>query len=282
MIHYIYKIVNTINGKIYIGYTNQRKPESRWKKHLSDLNTLDRPLYRAMRKYGVENFTFDVIYCSLNGEHTLSQMESHFIKEYKSHISTNMGYNIATGGQSNLGWVPSDATRAKWRESKKNRIITDSTKQKTSESLKKFHENNPQAREHQRTLAIERGYLPPRSTKESQEKSAKTRTGQKHHSESRKKQLSDELKNPHHPIHSIENKEKRSTTWKMTGRNRGATNTNAVFAKVYTPTNELVSEGFLREICDSKGYPFAKFLAASRHGNTLIRGQWKGWRIERI
>ena len=60
---FIYKITNDINGKIYIGKTlnslehrfNEHKRASR-KKYCEN-----RPLYSAMRKYGVENFSITLI-----------------------------------------------------------------------------------------------------------------------------------------------------------------------------------------------------------------------------
>lgn len=55
---YIYKITNTINGKMYIGKTEQTI-EKRFQQHCSDSQRdgmSNRPLYKAMRKYGVDFF----------------------------------------------------------------------------------------------------------------------------------------------------------------------------------------------------------------------------------
>ena len=58
---YIYKITNDINNKIYIGLTS-RNLDIRFKEHLKDSKTdLNRPLYRAMNKYGAEHFTISLI-----------------------------------------------------------------------------------------------------------------------------------------------------------------------------------------------------------------------------
>ena len=49
---YIYKIVNDINDKIYIGQTN-RTIQERWKEHKLDAQARlkeKRPLYSAIRK----------------------------------------------------------------------------------------------------------------------------------------------------------------------------------------------------------------------------------------
>ena len=58
---YIYKIINKKNNKIYIGKT-EFSIEKRWKEHLRDSKkNLDRPLYRAMNKYGIENFDIEQV-----------------------------------------------------------------------------------------------------------------------------------------------------------------------------------------------------------------------------
>ena len=60
---YIYKITNKINGKIYVGKT-LKTPQQRWSEHVRDSykdSCKDRPLYRAFKKYGLENFTLDII-----------------------------------------------------------------------------------------------------------------------------------------------------------------------------------------------------------------------------
>ena len=55
---YIYKIENQINHKVYIGKT-EYSVENRWKEHSRAYKyeqNQSRALYRAMNKYGVENF----------------------------------------------------------------------------------------------------------------------------------------------------------------------------------------------------------------------------------
>ena len=53
---YIYKITNDINDKIYIGKTNF-SIEKRFQEHCKDAfrkRNEKRPLYNAMKKYGIE------------------------------------------------------------------------------------------------------------------------------------------------------------------------------------------------------------------------------------
>jgi group I intron endonuclease len=58
----IYKITNTLNGKMYIGQTI-RSIEERWKRHKNDAlnNILNTHFARAIRYYGPEVFTVEVI-----------------------------------------------------------------------------------------------------------------------------------------------------------------------------------------------------------------------------
>jgi group I intron endonuclease len=90
----IYKITNNVNQKVYIGFTEDI--ERRWKQHRIDMKKGKRPLYQAFRKYGLENFSFEVIFNSDDKEKTLL-MEIHYIKEYDS---TRKGYNLQEGGYS--------------------------------------------------------------------------------------------------------------------------------------------------------------------------------------
>lgn len=61
---YIYKITNIITNQSYIGQTVDYK--KRWENHISlckspNVKGYNRPLYKAMRSYGIENFSFDVL-----------------------------------------------------------------------------------------------------------------------------------------------------------------------------------------------------------------------------
>lgn len=92
---YIYKITNNINGKIYIGKT-MHSIEQRWKEHLANVKKEDcknRPLYKAINKYGVKNFSIEEIEeCS---DTILSDREKYWIEYYSSFKN---GYNATKGG----------------------------------------------------------------------------------------------------------------------------------------------------------------------------------------
>lgn len=91
----IYKIINNINDKVYIGAT-RRTLEKRWKEHQlnSNLNRYSKfPLYVAMKEYGTENFFLEPIEeCE---DSLMNEREVYWIKEYNSY---NNGYNATFGG----------------------------------------------------------------------------------------------------------------------------------------------------------------------------------------
>lgn len=91
---YIYKIINNINNKVYIGQTAQTV-DTRWKRHLIHFSDgRDTPLYHAMKKYGVENFSIETIEeCNIE---ELDEKEKFYIKLYNSYGQN--GYNATLGG----------------------------------------------------------------------------------------------------------------------------------------------------------------------------------------
>ena len=96
----IYKITNLINNKCYIGQTI-KTAEERWKEHQahafgSHPNDQNKTLYKAIRKYGVENFTFEVLQDNIETFEQLDKAEIYWIDYYNSFVK---GYNETFGGQ---------------------------------------------------------------------------------------------------------------------------------------------------------------------------------------
>jgi len=94
-VYSIYKITNTINNKIYIGYTTQ-PIEKRWAQHVNNSRYTNTHFSNAIKKYGPSAFRIECLYQSLDKEHTHCVMEPYFIKEYNSYNSTH--YNSTAGG----------------------------------------------------------------------------------------------------------------------------------------------------------------------------------------
>ena len=100
-IGYIYKITNLINNKCYIGQTT-KSIEERWNRHKRDAFNKEKynyeyPLYRAFRKYGIENFSFEIIEECETSE--LNEKEIYWINYYNS--AKSKGYNQSLGGKGN-------------------------------------------------------------------------------------------------------------------------------------------------------------------------------------
>ena len=52
----VYSIINTVNDNKYIGQTRQNL-NKRWLYHITESKSFsDRPLYRAINKYGIDSF----------------------------------------------------------------------------------------------------------------------------------------------------------------------------------------------------------------------------------
>ena len=93
---YIYKIQNLINNHVYIGQT-VKSYEKRFQQHKSNY---DKPyfsqltLYKAFKKYGLENFSFEPIEEVENEK--LDEREKYWIDYYDSYKN---GYNMTLGGR---------------------------------------------------------------------------------------------------------------------------------------------------------------------------------------
>ena len=94
----IYKITNAINGKIYIGQSINI--QRRWNQEKNKAFNQNDPAYnqllsQAFRKYGVDNFTFEIIE-KLSTE-ALNEREEYWINYFNS--KTPGGYNAQSGGR---------------------------------------------------------------------------------------------------------------------------------------------------------------------------------------
>lgn len=94
--HYIYKIINTVSQKVYIGQTNE--PNLRWSQHKSNAkyNRGNQVITRAMTKHGVDIFKFIVI-ASCNEQDDADAIETDIIAQCDS-MNAEKGYNVNPGG----------------------------------------------------------------------------------------------------------------------------------------------------------------------------------------
>jgi len=156
----IYKVINEYNSKIYIGQTivglSKRKEG-----HINDslANRDNNYFHNAIRKYGKESFTWEIIeYCESKEE--LDDMEFHYIKQYNSFDN---GYNLTLGGggmlgyritkahrdnlsKSHIGYEHTKEQRAKISKALTGRPCSIETRKKISEGNKKAYKKSPDLR----------------------------------------------------------------------------------------------------------------------------------------
>lgn len=111
----IYKITNLVNNKVYIGQTTKprgfkdRYPnkgtgiERVYRYHKKNKNRGDGyniKLFRAIEKYGFENFVVDEVFDTAQTQEELDQKEIDYIKQYDSFHN---GYNNTDGGGGTKG-----------------------------------------------------------------------------------------------------------------------------------------------------------------------------------
>ena len=146
--YYIYKIVNTINNKVYIGKTYDIG--KRFNTHIKNAkNKLNRRLYDAINKYGIENFIIEKVEeCD---ESNVNNREIYWINFYNS-TNKNFGYNMTRGGDGgntykNLSPEQKKEYHAKWIKSYQKRLDNngkrlDLTKEGRRNLSKKLRLNN--------------------------------------------------------------------------------------------------------------------------------------------
>lgn len=113
---YLYCISTSKTGKKYLGMTNN--PYQRWEAHKKLAREGDtRPLYKAMRNYGIKTFNFAIL---CNGPRWfISHAESALILYWKTRHPG--GYNLTDGGENTyLGRPkPKKATKPRRRRTRK-------------------------------------------------------------------------------------------------------------------------------------------------------------------
>ena len=155
----IYKITNTVNGKVYIGQTTEKRGfngryhrngtgiERVYKHHksLKEHNIrYNVHLLGAIEKYGFEAFEVDEEFDVASSKEELDSLECKYIKEFNC---IENGYNNTDGGSNGK---PSEETCKKISEKAKERCKDPEYRRKQSEARKGKYcgENNPMYGKH--------------------------------------------------------------------------------------------------------------------------------------
>lgn len=139
----VYKATNKINGKCYIGQT-RHSLEHRKTIHLRCAKKgVETHFYQAIRKYGEENFEWEII-CGANDKKRLNELETFYIQKYDS---IKHGYNMVDGGDNNVMDIESVKTKHD------NVMRSIEVRNKISKSMKQYRKEHPFTQEHRRKLS---------------------------------------------------------------------------------------------------------------------------------
>ncbi len=135
----IYKAINKINGKIYIGQTVKLLHKRIIEHVCCALNKKDiMYFHKAIRKYGKENFKWEIItQCNSRGE--LDKAEIDMIKKYNTFGD---GYNLNYGGEGNAGFKHTEEARKKMSKAQKGKNNYNYGKHRTEKTKKKISNAN--------------------------------------------------------------------------------------------------------------------------------------------
>lgn len=89
---YIYKIINKVSKKEYIGQTINL--EERWHQHTHKKRSNCRYLKHAFNKYGIDNFEFKLVCVCFDED--MDKLEEQYIEKFNTLVP--YGYNLRKGG----------------------------------------------------------------------------------------------------------------------------------------------------------------------------------------
>jgi len=118
----VYKIINLINNKIYVGSSSSTKDgfKDRIRTHIRLLNSKTHPnkhLQSAWDKYGSHNFSFQIIEV-IEDKNKIIEREQFWIDFYCV-TNPDIGYNLSPTANSQLGFRHSEESKKKMSESAK-------------------------------------------------------------------------------------------------------------------------------------------------------------------
>lgn len=125
---FVYLILNKLDGSAYVG--KARDPLERWRCHQGfSLKGETKPLYAAIRKYGVDNFELCIIEECVS-DTIAYEKEKEQIARLRS--EGRRLYNLSDGGDGSLGHVMPDSAKKTISDKLKGRKLSEETKKKMS------------------------------------------------------------------------------------------------------------------------------------------------------
>ena len=93
--YYVYKITNTVNGKVYVGQHRKKEGEDPRSFEYAGSGYV---LRKAYAKYGMENFTKEVLVEDIETKELVNDAEIYYIWQFQS-TKKEYGYNVTRGGE---------------------------------------------------------------------------------------------------------------------------------------------------------------------------------------
>lgn len=149
----IYCFTNKENNKKYIGQTIN-SDKQRYSAHKSSYqrdssSEYNSPLHRAFRKYGFENFDYEILIDGIEDLEILNKLEIFYIKFYNTQIPN--GYNVEAGGRNASKTVTQERKeKLMWDQAKltKEEVIELRVAYKNGESPSKIYNEKYKDRLH--------------------------------------------------------------------------------------------------------------------------------------
>lgn len=151
----IYKITSNDTGKCYIGQSIDIS--TRWQQHMYKAlyRNDNNKFYNAVRKYGINNFTFEVIELCEKNQTILDERERYWIEYYDSY---NNGYNSTKGGRTQSWTYNPETIKKMWDDgftTGKIKEILGCSSSLINERLQGYHDFN-NSTSHQRSCGFHR------------------------------------------------------------------------------------------------------------------------------
>lgn len=188
---YLYRVTCQVNGKIYIGQSVQ--PSARWWQHRNDAADPHIPFHYAIRKYGSQNFDFEII-AACKGQDNANYLETELVKQYDSYISSGKGYNATHGGMNAPKTEAFKQMMRDWHASLTPEERAEISKQQSEATLQQIAEKGHPAQGTKRTeeqragMSIAQQAVENRFSPEALQRMSEAHKGKKPTEEARKKQ----------------------------------------------------------------------------------------------
>jgi hypothetical protein len=136
MFYTVYQITNTVNGKIYIGKHQSKELDDNYMGS-------GKQLRYAINKYGIENFTKEILFKFDNVDEMNAKEAELVTEEFCLREDT---YNLCPGGNGGFGYINSHPLKNYWIKKALSITNSEETNRKRAETVKKQMVENEERR----------------------------------------------------------------------------------------------------------------------------------------